>query len=128
QRSQQNLNDQLAQCLQAEQDFSPQAHTLALANKTLPLIKTHTEINGLRDSLKHNQQSLTKLSPQLDDIAHARELREKQLIEIRHQKSSTAQFLEEQRVTFNKVRELDSLIAQEKKLLDEEQARLALIA
>lgn len=128
QRSQQNLNDQLAQCLQAEQDFSPQAHTLALANKTLPLIKTHTEINGLRDSLKHNQQSLTKLSPQLDDIAHARKLREKQLIEIRHQKSSTAQFLEEQRVTFNKVRELDSLIAQEKKLLDEEQARLALIA
>ena len=128
QRSQQNLNDQLAQCLQAEQDFSPQAHTLALANKTLPLIKTHTEINGLRDSLKHNQQSLTKLSPQLDDITHARELREKQLIEIRHQKSSTAQFLEEQRVTFNKVRELDSLIAQEKKLLDEEQARLALIA
>ena len=128
QRSQQNLNDQLAQCLQAEQDFSPQAHTLALANKTLPLIKIHTEINGLRDSLKHNQQSLTKLSPQLDDIAHARELREKQLIEIRHQKSSTAQFLEEQRVTFNKVRELDSLIAQEKKLLDEEQARLALIA
>lgn len=128
QRSQQNLNDQLAQCLQAEQDFAPQAHTLALANKTLPLIKIHTEINGLRDSLKHNQQSLTKLSPQLDDIAHARELREKQLIEIRHQKSSTAQLLEEQRVTFNKVRELDSLIAQEKKLLDEEQARLALIA
>ena len=128
QRSQQNLNDQLAQCLQAEQDFAPQAHTLALANKTLPLIKIHTEINGLRDSLKHNKQSLTKLSPQLDDIAHARELREKQLIEIRHQKSSTAQFLEEQRVTFNKVRELDSLIAQEKKLLDEEQARLALIA
>lgn len=123
-QSQQNLNKELTQCLQAEQDFVPQAQALTLANKTLPLIKIHTEINSLRTTLNNNLQSLTELTPQLVTVTQTRELRETQLIEVGSHKSRASQLLEEQRKTFNKVRELDANIAQEKKLLVQETERL----
>lgn len=124
QKSQQQLKEQLAQCLQAEKDFAPQAQMLTLANKTLPLIKVHTEINALRTNLKNSQQSLTELTPQLATVTQTRKLREKQVIEVGSHRSRASQLLEEQRKTFNKVRELDASIAQENKLLKQETERL----
>lgn len=124
QRSQEKLKTELAQCLQAEQDFAPQAQALALANKTLPLIKLHTELSGLRSNLKNNQEVLTKLTPQLATVTKTREVKETELIEVANKKSITSQLLEDQRKTFNQVRELDATITQEKKLQTQEVERL----
>ena len=124
QRSQEKLNVELAQCRQAVQDFAPQAQALVLANRTLPLIKLHTELNGLRSNLKSNQEALTKLTPQLATATQTLEAKESELIEVASHKNKASQLLEDQRTTFNQVRELDATIAQEKKLQTQETERL----
>ena len=122
--SKQRLELALSQCLEAEQQFQPQAKKLALAKQSLPLIKGHTQLVGLRDNLALTQRSLSELKPQLIAAIKQREEKESELSTIRENRAQQTQRLEEQRKLFIQVRKLDSEIQQQEELLTTNEERL----
>ena len=120
----QRLESELQQCVETEKDFAPQTEALALANKTLPLIKSHTELDGIRGYLQSNQKALVQLEPQLLSVAKTQEESAYQLIESNKKRVQQKQLLEEQRKLFNQVRQLDTEMAQKNDTFKSELDRL----
>lgn len=123
--SQLNLKKLLAQSYELEKDFAPQAAALALANKTLPLIKAHTELNNLRSNLQNNQKSLIELEPQLTSASTTRKQINIEQLKAENLRMQQSELLEQKRKLFNQVRALDSDIKQQKGLLENEQINLS---
>ena len=114
----------LAQCLRDNEEFEPLAQALTLANKTLPLIKDHTRLNSLRDTLNDHQKSLVDLKPQLSLAATARDTAVAECLKAENDEQKQRQHLEEQRKLFNEVRQLDNDINQANTSQQEELQRL----
>lgn len=120
----QRLENDRLQSLEAEKAFTPQAKKLDLANKTLPLIKHHTELSGIRNSLTKNQALLTVLKPQLLEAAKNKDLNATQLIEIVSTRKQHKQLLEKQEIIFKDVRTFDHDIKQKNDVLTNDSERL----
>lgn len=118
------LRQALEQCITDEQNFAPHAAALALANKTLPLIKAHTELQGLRHNLQNDQKALSELRPKLSAAMSKQEQTKAEYLRLSTQCSQHSQFLEQQRKTFTAVRHLDSEIKQKNELVTRGQTNL----
>lgn len=120
----QDLETKLAECLKEENDFAPQAKALTLANKTLPLIRSHTTISSLRDNLTNNQKNLIELNPQLSLAAITRDEAIAECTQAENTEQAHRQLLEQQQLLFSEVRQIDRDIRQENNALQNDNLTL----
>lgn len=123
-QSEEELNRLLAIALQDEQNFAPKALNLALANKSLALIKEYTVLNGLRNALKNNRDSLQQLEPQLSTALAKRNQTQQEYQAAETERNRQSERLEEKAKLFKEVRVLDNEIKQQLGLLQHEQDNL----
>ncbi|WOS36996.1 hypothetical protein RP300_00533 [Oligella urethralis] len=104
--------------------FAPKAAMLALANKSLALIKDYTVLTGLRTTLKNNQDSLQQLAPKLSEATTKRNQTQEAYQRAQALHTQQAELLEQQTEHFKAVRTLDAEIKQQRLLLQNEERNL----